>query len=663
MKLIIAEKPSLGRTIAAALGGGRKGNGCIISDDWTVTWAFGHMYEQAMPDSYLAENVPSTQKGTKVWRLEDLPIIPQRWILNPRDDAKQQLNIIAGLLKNATEVTHAGDPDREGQLLVDEILLEMGWNGTTQRVWLQDLTQNGIRNAFKHIRPNNDYRGLYEAAVSRSRCDWLLGMNVTRAFTLCYQKAGGDGVISVGRVQTPTLNLIVERDRQIENFVPLPYYTIKAQFDHENGIVATQWVPSEDDSDPDGRCLKRAVAEQVCTRVQGQTGTICNASRKKKREGAPLPFSLSALQTVANARWGYGAQQVLDAAQKLYEEHKLTTYPRTDCGYLASGQHADAKIILKAIGEANPQLVKDTDLSRKSKAFNDSKVTAHTGIIPTAKRPDVSRLPQIERNLYGLIARHYVAQFLPDHEYQVVEVEIECCKEKFTGKGKKTLVVGWKNVLPPQKKEAADLPLIKKGDTAMYKSAELTDKKTKPLSRFTEGTLITAMAGIARYVENPKVKSVLRESAGIGTEATRASIIETLKQRNYVQLKGKIILSTEHGRHFIDSVPGRIKDPAVTAWWEQQMSEIAEENADATIFLEKMTGWMCKLVASATPEQFRAAAKANPKKERANGSNNLPTPKMIQLAKSIAKNRNLKLPRGYTKSFDITRKFLDAQLG
>lgn len=663
MKLIIAEKPSLGRTIAAALGGGRKGNGCIISDDWTVTWAFGHMYEQAMPDSYLAENVPTTQKGTKVWRLEDLPIIPKRWILNPRDDAKQQLNIIAGLLKNATEVTHAGDPDREGQLLIDEILLEMGWNGTTQRVWLQDLTQNGIRNAFKHIRPNNDYRGLYEAAVSRSRCDWLLGMNVTRAFTLCYQKAGGDGVISVGRVQTPTLNLIVERDRQIENFVPLPYYTIKAQFDHEAGVVATQWVPSEDDSDPDGRCLKRAPAEQVCTKIQGRTGTIRYVSRKKKLESAPLPFSLSALQTVANARWGYGAQQVLDAAQKLYEEHKLTTYPRTDCGYLASGQHADAKIILKAIGEANPQLVKDTDLSRKSKAFNDSKVTAHTGIIPTARRPDVSRLSPIERNLYGLIARHYVAQFLPEHEFQAVEVEIECCKEKFTGKGKKTLVVGWKNVLPPQKKDAADLPLVNKGDTAMCKSTELTDKKTKPLSRFTEGTLINAMAGIARYVENPKAKSVLRESAGIGTEATRASIIETLKQRNYVRLKGKIMLSTEHGRHFIDSVPGQIKDPAVTAWWEQQMSEIAEENANANIFLEKMTGWMCKLVASATPEQFRAAAKANPKKERAKGGNNPPTRKMIQLAKSIAKDRNLKLPRGYTKSFGITRNFLDAQLG
>ncbi len=663
MKLIIAEKPSLGRTIADALGGGRKGNGCVHCDRWTITWAFGHMYEQAMPDCYLAENVPTTQKGTKVWRLEDLPIIPLQWILNPRGDAKQQLDLIAGLLKSATEVTHAGDPDREGQLLIDEILLEMGWNGPTQRVWLQDLTQNGIRRAFQQVRSNNDYRGLYKAAVSRSRCDWLLGMNVTRAFTLCYQKAGGDGVISVGRVQTPTLNLIVERDRQIDNFVPLPYYNIKAQFDHENGEVVTQWIPSEDDSDPDGRCLKKSVADQVCAKVQGQAGTIHSTSRKKKRECAPLPFSLSALQTVANARWGYGVQQVLDATQKLYEEHKLTTYPRTDCGFLASGQHADASNILNAIGKANPKLVKDADPSRKSKAFNDSKVTAHTGIIPTAKRPDVSRLSQIERNLYGLIARHYVAQFLPDHEYQAVEIEIECRQEKFAGKGRKTLVAGWKSVLPPHKKEAADLPPVKRGDAVMCKSAEVIDKKTKPLSRFTEGTLIKAMAGIARYVENPKVKSVLKESAGIGTEATRASIIETLKQRNYILLKGKIILSTEHGRHFIDSVPGRIKDPAVTAWWEQQMSEIADGNADANAFLEKMTGWMCKLVASASPEQFQAAAMANPKKEMASGSNNPPTRKMIQLAKSIAKDRNLKLPRGYTKLFDVTRKFLDAQLG
>ena len=661
MRLIIAEKPSLGRTIADALGGGRKGNGAIRGDGWVITWAFGHMYEQAMPDAYLPDDVPTTQKGTKVWRREDLPIIPQQWILAPRADAARQLGLIGELLDSASEIVHAGDPDREGQLLIDEILLEMGWEGPTQRVWLQDLTQNGILKAFNQLRPNDQYRGLYQAAISRSRCDWLLGMNVTRAFTLCYQQSGGDGVISVGRVQTPTLNLVVERDRQIENFVPLPYFVVKAQFEHGNGVIPAQWIPAEEDSDPDGRCLKRELAEAVQQKINGQNGTIGAASRKKRKESAPLPFSLSALQTVASSRWGYGAQQVLDAAQKLYEEHKLTTYPRTDCGYLSESQHAEAQPIIAAIGAANPKLVTNVDLKRKSKAFNDKKVTAHPGIIPTAKQPDVSRLSEIERNLYGIIARHYVAQFLPDHEFQSVEVKIECMEEQFLGKGRKTLVEGWREAVPPQKKEAADLPAVNKGDTVQCTGAEVSDKKTKPLSRFTEGTLIKAMAGIARYVEDPKVKSALKESAGIGTEATRASIIETLKQRNYIQLKGKKILSTEHGRNFIDSIPGRVKDPAVTAWWEQQMSEIAEDGADAAEFLQKISRWMSKLVASATPEQFSEAARANPRKTNPDAKNP-PTPKMVKLAKSIAEERNLKLPRGYTKSFEITRSFLDQQL-
>lgn len=395
MKLIIAEKPSLGRTIADALGGGRKSSGSICGDEWVITWAFGHMYEQAMPDHYLPDDVPTTQKGSKVWRREDLPIIPQQWTLNPRPDAQRQLDQIARLLDTATEVVHAGDPDREGQLLIDEILVEMGWHGSTQRIWLQDLTKAGILKAFEQIKPNVQFHGLYEAAVCRSRCDWLLGMNVTRAFTLCYQKSGGEGVISVGRVQTPTLNLVVERDRQIENFVPLPYFVVKAQFEHANGIIPAQWIPAEEDSDPDGRCLKRELADAVKTKVTGQPGTITAASRKKKRDSAPLPFSLSALQTVASSRWGYGAQQVLDAAQKLYEEHKLTTYPRTDCGYLSTAQHGEAKPIINAIRAVNPKLVANVDLKRRSKAFNDKKVTAHTGIIPTAKQPDISRLSEV----------------------------------------------------------------------------------------------------------------------------------------------------------------------------------------------------------------------------------------------------------------------------
>lgn len=662
MQLIIAEKPSLARTIAQALGGGRQGNGVINGDDWSVTWAFGHMYEQAMPDEYLSDEIPTTKKGSKVWRKQDLPIIPQQWIMKPRGDAAKQLKVIQGALERATEIVHAGDPDREGQLLIDEILEEMDNQKPVQRIWLKDLTTAGIQRAFKQMRDNQEYRGLYLAALSRSRCDWTLGMNVTRAYTLDYQKAGGEGVISVGRVQTPTLNLIVERDREIEDFVPLVHFTVRAQFEHPHGAVNTEWLPGEEIADPEGRCMKVEFAEAVASKIRGKQGKVTLTKRNKKRETPPLPFALSTLQTAISAKWGYGAKEVLDIAQRLYEEHKLTTYPRTDCGFLSEGQHKDASAVLAAIGAVNPKLVEHADSNKKSKAFNDKKVTAHTGIIPTAKTPQLNRLSEKERNVYGLIARHYVAQFLPDYEFEALQIQVECKKERFLGKGKKVVVVGWREVLPSSKKEV-ELPAMSKGDAVDCTESEVKEKKTKPASRFTEGTLIKAMAGIARYVENPKVKAALKESAGIGTEATRASIIETLKERTYITVKGKKIISTPHGRNFIDSIPGRVKDPAVTAWWEQQMGEIAEEQADADQFMEKINGWMSKLVQASHPDQFKAAAAANPRKPPENGGDNPPTPKMKALAKKIAEEKGVKLPRGYSKSFDLTREFLDQQLG
>ena len=660
MQLIIAEKPSLGRTIAQALGGGRKENGLIRGDGWIVTWAFGHMYEQAMPDEYLPDDLPTTKKGSKVWRKQDLPIIPEKWIMHPRSDVLKQLKIIRDALKSATEVVHAGDPDREGQLLVDEILEMMSCTQSIKRVWLQDLTEQGIQRSFSQMKSNRAYRGLYLAALSRSRCDWTLGMNVTRAYTLDYQAAGGGGVISVGRVQTPTLNLIVERDREVEDFVAVNHFAVNGTFDHHNGTISANWVPGEEIADPHGRCLKRQSAAAVAERVIGVTGTVVAAKKSKKRESAPLPFSLSALQTVASSKWGYGAKQVLDIAQKLYEEHKLITYPRTDCGYLSEGQHGDVKAVLAAIRKVNPKLVENVDSSRKSKAFNDKKVTAHTGMVPTAKVPDLSRLSDQERNLYGLIARHYVAQFLPDYEYEAVEIKLECEGEQFVGKGRQVVATGWREVLPSTKKEVVQ-PEVKRGDHAVCSEATVEDKKTKPPARFTEGTLIKAMAGIAKYVEDPKGKAALKESAGIGTEATRASIIETLKERTYIESKGKKIISTAHGRNFIDSVPGRIKDPAVTAWWEQQMSEIAEQKADADLFLEKINGWMRKLIESSSMDQFRVAAAANPRKSM--GGTNPPTKKMVALVKKVAEEKGVKAPRGYTKSFDLTRQFLDEQLG
>lgn len=678
MRLIIAEKPSLARTIAEALGQGQRRDGHIKGRDWIITWAFGHMYEQAMPDEYLSNtNTPATtpsslekkaskdhSKKTKKqpWRKEDLPIIPQQWILHSRPDVKAQLKIITQQLKKATLVIHAGDPDREGQLLVDEILVESKWSGPTKRIWLQDLTREGIKRSFQSLKSNTEYKGLYQAALSRSRCDWLLGMNVTRAYTLAYQQAGGHGVISVGRVQTPTLNLIVERNLLIENFVPVSYYTVAAEFKHEKGLIPTDWIPKIEDCDPkidDKHCLNPQIAQAVADKIKNQQGHIKSSRRTKRKEKPPLPFSLSALQTAASAKWGYGAQQTLDAAQQLYESHKLITYPRTDVGYLSENQRADVKKILSALGKANPILVEGTDSSRKSRAFNDKKVTAHTGIIPTAKIPNIKLLTKTERSLYGLIARHYVAQFLPDHEYQNIEIKIECVNELFIGKGRITLIEGWKSILPPSRKEAGDLPLVTNGDKVHCLDSKVIDKKTKPSSQFTEGTLIKAMAGIARYVEDKKVKAALKESAGIGTEATRASIIETLKTRHYIDVKGKQLISTSHGRHFIRSIPSRVKDPAVTAWWEQQLSEIANEGADAEAFMQKITHWMTKLVTHAAPEQFKQAAEANPRKT---DGNHPPTKKMIALAKKLAHQKKIKPPRGYTQSFDLTRQFIDQYL-
>ncbi|MBT3966888.1 MAG: DNA topoisomerase III [Gammaproteobacteria bacterium] len=659
MRLIIAEKPSFARTIAGALGGGSRGNGCIEGGDWIVTWAFGHMYEQAMPDEYLPDSVPATAKGSKIWRKEDLPIIPDKWLMHPRSDAKAQLNIINNLLKKATDIVNAGDPDREGQLLIDEILVEQNNRKPVFRIWLQDLTTSGVQKAYQNIKPNSDYDGLYQAALSRSRCDWTLGMNVTRAYTLDYQKAGGGGVLSVGRGQTPTLNIIVERDRQVENFIALPYFGITSTFAHANGSFNSEWVPSEDIADPEGRCIKKAIADQIKTKIDGKNGTIKMATRKKAKKAPPLPFSLSALQMIASSKWGYGAQQVLDTAQKLYEEHKLTTYPRTDCGYLAEGQHSEAGQILAAIGKVNPSLVCNADPKRKSKAFNDKKVTAHTGIIPTAKTANVSALSEAELNLYGIIARHYVAQFLPDFEYETTVIEVECESEMFLTKGQVVTVEGWRELLPSSSKESSP-PVVAKGDTVRCDESKVVEKKTKAPSRFTEGTLIKAMSGIAQYVDDPKVKAVLRESAGIGTEATRANIIETLKQRNYIKTKGKQIISSDHGRMFIDAIPGRIKDPAVTAWWEQQMSEIAESNASAEEFLNKINEWMKTLISNSNLSQFEQAAKANPRKNtNSNGGTNPPTKKMVAFAKKLSEEKDVKMPRGYTKSFDITKKFID----
>lgn len=590
-RLYIAEKPTLAATIAQALGGAKKVGGWIETAGGIVTWCFGHLFEQATPESY--------DPKYKNWRLEDLPIVPAEWKLVPRSDAKKQIAVIRGLLKKAGEVVNAGDPDREGQLLVDEVLTELNWRGPTRRIWLTDLTETGVQKALSDIKPNERFAGLRAAAEARARADWLVGMNLTRAFTLRARTgaagSGKNGVLSVGRVQTPTLALVVKRDQEIENFKPVAFYGALATFVSSAGQYSGSWQVPRARADAEGRCLDRAAADAVLARVAGKPGRAVSAESKPTSEPPPLPFSLSQLQAYASRRWGMSAQETLDVAQALYERHKLTTYPRTDCSHLAENQHAEAGNILAALA-AVPELVQHVSgasAERRSRAFDDKKITAHTAIIPTAKVPDLAVLSQAERCVYLAVALRYVAQFYPDYGYLATVIVTEAEGEKFRTTGRVVTVAGWRALEAREDEseddkendESRELPAVKSGETVRVAEAARLDRQTKPPARFTEGSLIAAMAGIAKFVTDPNVKSVLCETSGIGTEATRAGIIEILKKRGWIETKGKHVVSTPTARAFIASLPPALTDPSLTAAWELALAEIAEGKTTAEEFM------------------------------------------------------------------------------
>ena len=472
MILYIAEKPSLGKAIAAQLPGPRKpcrthiecGGGVV------VTWAFGHLYEQAEPDHYLPDTVPKNGKGKKKWRLEDLPIIPQEWQKVPKPEAREQLTAIRTLLKSATEVVNAGDPDREGQLLIDEILEAMHWRGPTKRIWLAALDPASVQKALADLKDNSVYRPLRDAAEARARADWLTGMNLTRAYTL---KSNGQGVVSVGRVQTPTLALVVHRDAEIDAFSAVTFYVPVITFRHSNGTYKAAWKAPADAPglDVEGRLTNLPAAQAIIAAADHQAGTVKAFDTEDASEAPPLPFTLSRLQATASAKHGLSAQDTLNAAQALYETHKLATYPRTDCPYLPESQLADARLVLAAVARVNPSLdglVKGADMSLKSQAWNDKKITAHHGIIPTTHdQVSVDALSEVERQVYDLIVRAYVCQFYPPHRYTKTVTVTKCAGHEWEARGRTQLAAGWRTVLAGSDKQDTDLqtlPLMRVGD-------------------------------------------------------------------------------------------------------------------------------------------------------------------------------------------------------
>ena len=598
MRLIIAEKPSLGRAIAEVLKKPlKKHEGYIeaASGD-VVTWCVGHLLEQEEPEAY--------DPAYKKWQLDHLPIVPQQWLLRPRKGVRAQLTVIRKLLKKASIIVHAGDPDREGQLLVDEVLdflkLSRVRRKDVRRLLVNDLNPAAVKKSLERMKSNQEFVPLAVSALARSRADWLYGINLTRAYTLLGRQSGYNGLLSVGRVQTPVLGLVARRDEEIENFQSRAFYEVYAVlFTTEGESFKAKWQPSESCQpwmDDEGRVLDRRLAQNVIDRVTGKTGSVIKAVDKSGKEAPPLPYSLSALQIDAARQLRMDAKGVLDSCQKLYEQ-KLITYPRSDCRYLPVEHHREAPDILSSVRHNSHKLSKavdQVDPDRKGRAWNDKKVGAHHAIIPTARRTDLGRLGDRESRIYELIARQYLAQFYPDYRFtkRLIDVDIE--KGLFRASCKQTIEEGWKALYDAGKKassgsgptekdnteadeQTVHLPNLKQGDSLECKESELKEKQTQPPKAFNDATLLSAMTGIARYVKNPDIRRVLRETDGLGTEATRANIIELLFKRQFLTRQGREIHASATGRALIDALPLKVSQPDMTASWESALNDIVEK--------------------------------------------------------------------------------------
>lgn len=640
MRLFIAEKPSMGREISKYLpeqGRVQKNNGFIVQGDDIVTWAFGHVLEQAEPGDY--------DEKYKRWQAEDLPIVPKEWKLLVTESSKAQFETIKMLINKADIIVNAGDPDREGQLLIDEILHYVGTDKPVQRILLNALDEKSVRAALGDLRDNKDFYNLQQSALARSRADWLIGMNLSRAYTLAERRKGNKVTLPIGRVKTPTLSLVVRRERELESFVPVDYFTLKMHYQHAHGAFWATWQPKDEQRglDPDGRLLNEQIAKDLGdSLMENSHALVDKVTKSKKKESPRLPLSLSALQVLAGKAFGYDPKTVLDTAQKLYER-KLTSYPRSDCDYLPTNQYGDRSAIIRNLIKCGDTSLENwargADLKLKSKCWNDKKITAHHAIIPTTVAAKMEGLSLQEQNVYHLIAQAYVAQFYPDHQYEQTKIEVLHEGERFIASGRVVIEMGWKTLYARKKKslsnginqveahtsnpveaeedtdltdeqgaeivhkkepveESSDLPLVKKKDSLEAIDKQIDKKATKPPARFTAATLLQAMKEIHKFVKNEDLKKQLKAVSGIGTEATRATIIEELIARGFMKETGKkkVLTPTENGYLLVDALPEELIYPDETAVWEERLANMAEGKDKLDAFLDDQVLFLRKLI-------------------------------------------------------------------
>ncbi len=593
--LVVAEKPSVARDIARVLGAKGRGEGCITGETWCVTWAVGHLVTLMEPEEL--------DVRYKKWRAEDLPILPEQMKLKVLPKTRSQFAVIKKLMasKDIADIVCATDAGREGELIFRYIYQMAGCKKPVRRLWISSMTDEAIREGFSAMKPASAYDALYDSARCRAEADWLVGMNASRAFTLRY-----GALLSVGRVQTPTLQMLVRRRQEIAAFVPQDYWLVQADFGDYKG---TWFDPAKQENEK--RIASQTQADAIAARVAGQAARVAEATREAKRELPPQLFDLTTLQREANQLYGFTAQRTLSLAQSLYEQHKLITYPRTDSRYLPRDMIGRAKQTLDKLcapydGWAKAALDMPPVFPR---VFNDAKVSDHHAILPTPKTAALDKLPLDARKLYDMIARRLIAQFYPAHVYDALRVVTEVGQDRFGSTGRAVTEAGWKAVYADLKgkkddAEAQPLPALGKGDARTVLSAKTQQEQTKPPAPYTDASLLYAMEHAGREVADEQLREQM-QSHGLGTPATRAAIIERLITVGYAQRQGKALVATDKGEQLITVAPSDITSPETTGRWEKGLADIAAGSAQPERFLEgirRLSAHLVRYAASEAPD-------------------------------------------------------------
>ena len=607
MRLFIAEKPSLARAIAAVLPQPQEHNKLFIkAGDDIVAWAKGHLLVQAMPEDY--------DEKYKQWNIAPLPIVPEFWKMLPKKDSKDLLDNLQKLLKKVDVVVNAGDCDREGQLLIDEILEFCGYKGKALRILISDTNPEAVKKALTNLKPNSDFRGDYYAALARSRADWLYGINLTRLYTKLAEQNGYRGEpLRIGRVKTPVTAIVVKRDEEIESFTPKPFWVIQAEISVENNSFNAVWKPKDEQQglDEEKRLIDKTVADALANKLTGKSAIITKYESKKQSSKPPVGFSLPKLQMIASKKYDISPAKTLEICQKLYEQGILT-YPRSDCEFLPEAHHDEAEKVFSVIEKLSSVKVPESvDKERKTSVFNTQKVAEHHAIIPSASCKVTKQLEKDEALIFELVARRYISFFMPDFEFLQVNINADIDGELFSASGRQILNDGWKslendsqdkNEDDSEENKSAPLPEISEGKNGSCSYINLLEKKTKAPARFTEAALLKAMNEVYLYVKDAEIKKILKETDGIGTAATQAGIIQELIDSKMLIKKGKNLISSQSARSLIHALPEIITLPDLTAVFENYCRKIkAHEIQIDEVINNHVANEIRKIIAFAQP--------------------------------------------------------------